>query len=134
MESVDVPTALLRLAETLAMLAAPAAEQIEWSAAHGSSDELALDFEWATGWTIPLIVGEQPRLISPALRRLIGAIDDQLTQMSGHHNADRWTDEALMTDPGWHHVRAMATEVIQEIESLGVIVTPPGPGRSDTPT
>jgi hypothetical protein len=59
-ESPDVPTALLRLTETLVVLAVPAGAQIEWSAAHGCSDELALDFEWANGWTLPLIDREAP--------------------------------------------------------------------------
>jgi hypothetical protein len=129
-ESPDVPTALLRLAEALVVLAAPAAAQIEWSAAHGCSDELALDFDWANSWTLALIDRADPRLINQRLHDLLAAIDDQLNRMSGHHNADRWTDDALKTDPGWRDIRALANEAIQEIESLNIIAIPPGPKRS----
>jgi hypothetical protein len=133
-ESPDVPTTLLRLAETLVVLAAPAAAQIQWSAAHGCSDELALDFGWAGGWTVPLIDRADPRLINHRLRDLLGAIDDQLNRMSGHHNTDRWTDDAIKIDPGWRDIRAMANEAIQEIESLNIIAIPPGPNQAQDPT
>jgi hypothetical protein len=53
--------------------------------------------------------------------------------MSGHHNADRWTDEALKTDPGWRDIRATAGEAIRQIESLNIIATPPGPDQSPEP-
>ncbi|GAB1822881.1 hypothetical protein [Herbidospora sp. RD11066] len=116
----DVPTSVLRLAETLVMLAASADEQVAWLDRHGwSEDELALDFDWANGW-VPHSVDE----LSPAFHELLRRIDDRLAEMSGQPNADKWTPEGLATDPGWAEVRDLSGRALTEIAALGMIAIP----------
>jgi hypothetical protein len=121
----DVPTSVLRLAETLVMLAASADEQVAWVDRHRwSEDELALDFDWANGW-VPWSVDERsPDLLSPVLHELLQRIDGRLAEMSGQANADKWTPEGLATDPGWTEVRHLSGQALTEIATLGLIAIP----------
>ncbi|MCF6473100.1 hypothetical protein FAF44_32615 [Nonomuraea sp. MG754425] len=121
----DVPTSVLRLAETLVMLAASADEQAAWIARHQwHTDELALDFDWANGW-VPWSVDEQsPRLLSPALHDLLQRIENCLTAMSGQSNTERWTPKGLATDPGWAEVRHLSSQALAEIAALDLIAIP----------
>ncbi|GII55995.1 hypothetical protein Pth03_43840 [Planotetraspora thailandica] len=121
----DVPTSVLRLAETLVMLAASADEQVAWVDRHQwCVDELALDFDWANGW-VPLAVNERsPGLFSPVLHDLLQRIDDRLSEMSGQANADKWTPDGLAADPGWAEVRHLSSQALTEIATLCLIVIP----------
>ncbi|WP_157521644.1 hypothetical protein [Herbidospora cretacea] len=125
----DVPTSVLRLAETLVMLAASADEQVAWVDRHRwSEDELALDFDWANGW-VPWSVDERsPGLLSPVIHELLKRIDDRLAEMSGEPNADKWTPEGLATDPGWAEVRHLSGRALTEIARLDLVTIPP-PGE-----
>ncbi len=96
---------LANLRYTLQLLAAAAHDQI----AHFlppdfafKTDEMALDFDnWATAvhtyWTLT-------REQIARLTELSAYLDSQ----SGPHNAGFWTDEALVSDPRWDHIRALA--------------------------
>ncbi|MGN9837541.1 hypothetical protein ACTMTI_05400 [Nonomuraea sp. H19] len=121
----DVPTSLLRLAETLVMLAASADEQVAWAARHQwHADELALDFDWAHGWVPWSVDARSPALLPPVLHDLLQRIDDCLAEMSGEDNADKWTPEGLATDPGWAAVRHLSCQALTEIATLGLIAIP----------
>jgi hypothetical protein len=52
-------------------------------------------------------------LISLGVRQWAERIDETFTEMSGQHNAERWTDEALTIDPGWSEVRTLAREALE---------------------
>ncbi|MFG1879638.1 hypothetical protein ACGFIV_32875 [Sphaerisporangium sp. NPDC049003] len=121
----NVPASVLRLAETLVMLAASADEQVAWVDRHQwHVDELALDFDWANGW-VPWSVDERsPGLLSPVLHDLLQRIDDRLAEMSGQANADKWTPEGLATDPEWAEVRHLSSQALTEIATLGLIAIP----------
>ncbi|MFC7590496.1 hypothetical protein ACFQYP_47495 [Nonomuraea antimicrobica] len=121
----DMPTSVLRLAETLAMLAASADEQAAWVARHQwHPDELALDLDWANGW-VPWSVDEQsPGLLSPILHDLLQRIDDCLTAMSGQSHSERWSPKGLATDPGWAEVRYLSSQALAEIAALDLIAIP----------
>ena len=96
---------LANLRYSLQLLAAPAADQV----AHFlppdfafKADEMALDFDnWAksisTYWTL---TEEQTTRLTE--------LDAYLDSVSGHQNAAFWTDAALVSDPRWEHVRALA--------------------------
>lgn len=74
------------------------------------ADEMALDFDnWAnavpTYWTL---TEEQSVRLSQ-----LGAY---LTTMSGEQNAAFWTDEALVSDPRWEQVRALAQAALTSFQ------------------
>lgn len=121
----DVPTSVLRLAETLVMLAASADEQAAWVARHQwHTDELALDFDWANGW-VPWSVHERsPGLLSSVLHDLLQRIDDCLTSMSGQSDPERWSPKGLATDPRWAEVRHLSSQALAEIAALDLIAIP----------
>ncbi|MFD0730211.1 hypothetical protein [Planotetraspora mira] len=120
----DVPTSVLRLAETLVMPATSADEQVAWADPHRwGVDELALDFDWANRW-VPLEVDERsPGLLSPVLHDLLQRIDDRLLELSGQANADRWTPEGLTVDPGWADIRHLSSQALTEI-ALDLVAIP----------
>ncbi|GAA1633394.1 hypothetical protein GCM10009733_032950 [Nonomuraea maheshkhaliensis] len=121
----DVPTSLMRLAETLVMLSAPADEQIAWLDRHQwHTDELALDFDWAYGWVPRSVDKRAPGLLPPVLHNLLQCIDERLTVMSGQANADKWTPEGLATDPGWAEIRHLSSRALTKIAELGLIAIP----------
>ncbi|MER6946466.1 hypothetical protein ABT294_20770 [Nonomuraea sp. NPDC000554] len=121
----DLVTCVLRLAETLVMLAATADEQVAWCRRHRwSEDELALDFDWAKGWAVWSVDEQAPGLLSPSLHELLQRIDDRLDGMSGEVNADKWTPEGLAADPGWAEVRCLAGQALAEVTKPGLVHIP----------
>ncbi|NRQ37282.1 hypothetical protein HII36_36410 [Nonomuraea sp. NN258] len=121
----DVPTSVLRLAETLVMLAASADEQVAWLARHRwHTDELALDFDWANGWVPHNVDDQSPGLLPPALHDLLQRIDDALAAMSDDPAPETWTPEGLTTDPEWAELRHLAAQALTEIEALDLIAIP----------
>jgi hypothetical protein len=124
-EESDVLTRVLRLAETLVMLAAIAEEQVAWCRRHGwCEDELALDFDWARGWVVWSVDEQSPGLLSPWFQDLLERIDDRLDMMSGEVNAAKWTPSGLAADPGWVEVRCLARQALAEISGLVRIPSP----------
>jgi hypothetical protein len=71
------------------------------------ADELAMDFEHA------LLVCSSWGYLESRVSGDLAAIDSLLGSMSGPHQADRWTDDALTTDPGWLEVRAKARAALR---------------------
>ncbi|WP_287002987.1 hypothetical protein [Sphingobium sp.] len=67
------------------------------------ADELALDFESG----LDALVGYEHE-ISAEQRAAIEALDQLLFSMSGEKYAYFWTDEAVLTDPTWEAIRALA--------------------------
>ncbi|NUW45763.1 hypothetical protein [Nonomuraea rhodomycinica] len=107
---------MLRLAETLVMLAAGADEQVAWCRRHGwGVDELALDFDWARSWVVRNVDEQAPGLLSPLLHDVLERIDDRLEAMSGEADAGTWTPRGLAVDPEWEEVRRLARRALAEM-------------------
>ena len=98
------------LAESLSMLAADSDAQVAWLDKRGfPSDELAEDH------SVPARNARwmcEEGFISADVCELIERIDAIFTEMSGSHNAARWTNEALAADVGWIEVRALARRAV----------------------
>jgi hypothetical protein len=104
---------LANLRYTLQLLAAAAPDQL----AHFlppdfafKADEMALDFEnWATSvhtyWTL---TEEQTARLTE--------LDACLDNLSGEQNAAFWTDAALISDPRWEQVRALAKAALTSFQ------------------
>jgi hypothetical protein len=119
-----VLTLVLRLVETLVMLAATADEQVAWCRRHGwCEDELALDFDWAAG-LVRTVDEQAPELLSPWLHELLRRIDERLDEMSGPVNSGKWTAEGLATDPDWAEVRELARQALAEVAGLVQVPSP----------
>jgi hypothetical protein len=104
---------LANLRYTLQLLAAAAPDQL----AHFlppdfafKADEMVLDFEnWATSvhtyWTL---TEEQTARLTE--------LDAYLDNLSGEQNAAFWTDAALVSDPHWERVRALAQAALTSFQ------------------
>ena len=73
------------------------------------SDELALEFDEFHQQL------RRRRTLPPASRELLLQIDEALEQMSGVHQQEMWTDQALQTAAEWERVRALARELITQM-------------------
>lgn len=104
------------LFQSLTALSAEPDDQIA-SLEGGHPDELGLDFGDAFG-VIGTLQGDGV-VFSQEAMGLLSRIDSLLAHMSGTHNADLWTVEALRGDAGWAEVRSLARE------ALGLL--PPSP-------
>lgn len=97
-----------RLWHAVQRLALEPAEQVaQFPVGVAVADELALDLEH---W---LEVCSAWGYLESGISRPLGAIDDLLGRMSGPDQKERWTLEALTTDPGWGEARTMAREVLR---------------------
>ncbi|MFJ2188179.1 hypothetical protein ACIOJE_09475 [Kitasatospora sp. NPDC087861] len=73
------------------------------------TDELALDYDHAFRVVGHLVgAGRLDYEVVAELR----AIDAVLCRMGGRENAERWSKDALSTDPGWNEVREKARRVL----------------------
>ena len=82
------------------------------------ADELALDFDqWLS------VATSHARLAPEHLDRLL-AINRKLEQMSGSHNAQLWTLDALANSSEWSSIRALAGDALKD---LGWSSAPPPP-------
>ena len=70
-------------------------------------DELALDFEDG----LYELVGHEEE-ITEEQRSAIDALDALITSMSGKHNSEFWTDDAVRSNPGWESIRGLAKVVV----------------------
>lgn len=119
-----MPTRYQQLRQTVANLAAPAAEQVRYldeiftaltgggSAAGYGNDELALELEdifLAANYMIEK--GE----LTQSEKEAIQPLDDLLAQWSGQENADFWRREALFHDPRWAEVRTCAARALERL-------------------
>ncbi|MFC4912078.1 hypothetical protein [Actinomadura gamaensis] len=128
MRTPDIATSMLRLAESLVLLAAPASEQIAWCERHGwCVDELGLDFDWAAGWVVPRVDEQAPGLLSGSLRDVLVRIGERLAEMSGPGGSARWDAEGLAEDSPWAEIRQMAGRALDEIVKLDVVIVIPRP-------
>lgn len=101
----DAQAALANLRACLQLLAASPQDQV----AHYvlpefplKAEEMALDYGHAV-----VSVREMTNLSNKQSEPL-AALDQHIAEMSGEHNGDFWTDQALFTDQRWDAVRAMA--------------------------
>ncbi len=104
---------LANLRCTLQLLAAAAPDQL----AHFlppdfafKADEMALDFDnWVTSvhtyWTL---TEEQAARLTE--------LDAYLDNLSGEQNAAFWTDAALVSDPRWERIRALAQAALESFQ------------------
>ncbi len=98
---------ITRLMHVVQRLALDAPGQIEQERGFPlAADEMALDFgHW-------FLVCTSNAYIDQRLAAQLKTIDDLLTDMSGPQSSDRWTLDALGTDPGWTRVRERAKEAL----------------------
>ena len=104
-----------RLAETLARLAAPAAQQRAYIEQLGSApcvDELALEFD-DMYIVKPLMLSRGA--LSTAETVPLDAVDALLKAMSGRHQAVLWDLDAL-DKPEWARVRELARSALSCLE------------------
>lgn len=101
---------MIQLEQVVRVAALPAFRQLE-SFPDGVvvADEIALDFDnwckWALdGFDAPSLTDEQ--------RSSLAALDSRFDRMSGEHNPDLWTDDALQCRPEWDEVRDDASRVL----------------------
>ena len=111
----DEPDYVRLLVESLTLLAADPKVQIAYIDQPGlSADDLAEDHvapaanaEWMC----------EEGLIGPGVRQRAERIDEIFTAMSGQHKEQRWTHQALATDPGWIEVRTLAREALERLQA-----------------
>ena len=72
-------------------------------------DGLALDFDAA----YTAFVDGLDELPSMERLQALQSLDSELSAMSGKHNAQLWTEDAVRTHPRWAKVRALATDVLE---------------------
>ncbi len=72
------------------------------------ADELALDYDNFLGAYLGNVGDAVGSLQNAALRR----VDELLDVMSGEHNLELWTDDAVCRNPRWAEVRAAAREAL----------------------
>lgn len=92
------------------------------------ADELALDFESG----LDALVGHEDE-ITAEQRVAIEALDQLLISMSGEKYAYFWTDEAVLADPTWEAIRALARSValifswdLSHVSPSGAVYIPAG--------
>ena len=67
------------------------------------ADELALNFEDG----LYELVGHCDE-VSESQLAAVRALETRLAEMSGGHNAELWTDDAVLSDPIWEDIRSLA--------------------------
>ena len=111
----DEPDYIRVLVESLEILAADPCVQIARIDRPGlNTDDLAEDHivpARNAAWMC------EQGLIGPAVKERAERIDAIFTEMSGLRNAQRWTYQALATDPGWIDVRTLAREALALLQS-----------------
>ncbi|MFD8082808.1 hypothetical protein ACFV4F_14090 [Kitasatospora sp. NPDC059722] len=101
------------LVESLTVVAADPSAQCAWIDGHGVvTDEIALDFDHAFRMVGGLTEDDG---VSPAVLPDLRAIDAVFAGMSGAGNTDRWSMDALETDPGWGEARDLARRVLADM-------------------
>jgi hypothetical protein len=118
---------LIWLLEALQLIAAEADIPLVLLKNADVTDEIACAWEDAY-----LNIGQLSAdgLLPPDVVSKLAALDRQMEAMSGPHQAELWTDEALQSDPQWHQLRSQAREILAD---LGVAQAVPyeGPWFAD---
>lgn len=83
------------------------------------ADELALDFEDG----LYELAGHKDD-VTAEQQAALDALDGLITGMSGERNAAFWTEEALLSNPGWDGIRSAARATAA---AFGWEIRPPGP-------
>lgn len=100
---------LARVISGVTVLGMDAQEQIVWlRGVH--PDELALNFD--DGYRLIPELRDGGVLFSEGALAALAALDQQLESMSGSHNLDLWTIEAIRHDPEWERVRDLAQRAL----------------------
>lgn len=82
----------------------------------GHPDERGLGFE--DGYLlVPTLVAEGVAFSRQSLS-LLSQISTALSDMSGHQNADLWTEGAIRERPEWANVRSMARDALPLLPAL----------------
>ena len=102
------------LVESLTNLAADPESQLTYLGPVWDTAELAEDHV-APARNVGWLCDEG--LISPRVRELAERITEVFDAMSGPEKAERWSEQALATDPGWVEIRAMAREALSALGS-----------------
>jgi hypothetical protein len=113
--SVPDPSFIARLIRAVAVLALPAANQMDYLRSAGvpeGVDELALELHDGA-LLVPQFL-DQGWLPREAAER-IAALDAYLGAMSGAERASEWTTSALQNAKQWEHVRRLAQQVLKSI-------------------
>ena len=100
---------LMQLRKALQQATLPADRQIARLEGFDVSFEIADDFgnwcRWALDSKDVELTNEQ--------RSQLNALDARLNEMSGEHNAELWTDDALRSRPEWEEVRRDARKILE---------------------
>jgi hypothetical protein len=101
---------MIQLEQAVRVAALPAYRQIE-SFPQGVvvADEIALDFD---NWCKWVLGGKDAPPLTNEQRSSLISLDSRLSKMSGEHNADLWTEDALRCRPEWDDVRDEARKIL----------------------
>ena len=107
------------LESDLRLLTSSADEQVKWLKKEEKFwlpvDELALEFNER----FILVDSEKEKCgLSDDLVKCLNRLDESLTKMSGEHNAELWTYEALAQSQEWADVRVLASQCINLLPKL----------------
>ncbi len=100
---------MIQLRIALQQAALPADRQFARLSGYDVTFEIADDFDNWCGWAL----GSPDLTLTDAQRSCLVALDARLDEMSGEHNAELWTDEALRSRPEWEEVRRGAREILE---------------------
>jgi hypothetical protein len=113
-DEIPWPIIAARFLRSVAVLALPAAAQVDWLRSlglgePGLADELALEFDDGFGMLAGLMAqGVVPDAATPILLQ----IDSLLSTMSEGSQPEVWEVEALSSAPQWEEVRELAQRVL----------------------
>jgi hypothetical protein len=74
------------------------------------ADEIALDFDNWCRWALN---GSEAPTLTDEQRSCLASLDQRLEEMSGEHNAELWTEDALRIRPEWDEVRREARKILE---------------------
>lgn len=118
-----------QLRRSVQQLALPAEQQLSRLQGFEVAFEVADDFGNWCGWAL----ADNTIVLTNEQRNRLEALNVRLNKMSGEHNVELWTDDALLSHSEWETVRIDARKVlelfewpIQDTDDTGVeIVVPP---------
>lgn len=103
----DLNLKQLRIA--LQQAALPAERQIARLRGFDVAFEVADDFDNWCRWAL----ASADLKLTEEQRSRLSALNRRLEQMSGEHNAELWTEDALRSRPEWEEVRREAREILE---------------------
>ncbi len=103
----DLNLKQLRIA--LQQAALPAERQIARLRGFDVAFEVADDFDNWCRWAL----ASADLKLTEEQRSRLSALNRRLDQMSGEHNAELWTEDALRSRPEWEEVRREAREILE---------------------